>query len=212
MTASTILTMANGKGVDLLNVRVEDIDFRAIAEQLGKEKRFNGATPQCEYSVGQHSVLGTEQIIRDGGTDLDAAYFLLHDAKEFIWKDDTTPKKRALAYRISQRCGVLAEDILKIINGVEDDIDAVIHEAAGLPYPLAPEHARIVKLYDLRMFVTEWRDLMGGIEHPNPKPYENIKPLAERIAIPCWSWAWAEIRWTQLARKLLPALAAGRAA
>jgi hypothetical protein len=48
MTAATILTLANGKGVDLLALKPEDIDFAALAEHLGKEARFNGATPKSD--------------------------------------------------------------------------------------------------------------------------------------------------------------------
>ena len=57
MSARTILTLANGKGADLLNLRPEDVDFAAFAEHLAKEKRFNGATPGLEYSVADHLVL-----------------------------------------------------------------------------------------------------------------------------------------------------------
>ena len=138
MSAATILTLANGKGVDLLDLRVEDVDFTALAEHLGKEKRFNGATPDTEYSVAQHLCLGSDAILKAGGTELEAAEFHIHDCQEGIWKDDPTPKKVAIAERIAQRCGVLADDILErficrrmeeiLTNAVKDDDGIVDRE------------------------------------------------------------------------------------
>lgn len=209
MTAATILTMANGKGIDLLNVRAEDIDFPALAEHLAKEKRFNGATPDVEYSVAQHLCIGTDAIIRAGGTETEAAYFLLHDCQEGIWKDDPTPKKCAIAERVAQRCGVLASDILAVLAAIVDEHDAAIHQAAGLPWPMPEEIARIVKLYDAKMFVTEWRDLMGGIPHPNWTPYDGLQPLRQRIEPVRW-WTEARAQWLTRANRLLPTLRTNR--
>jgi hypothetical protein len=47
-----------------------------------------------------------------GNTTL-AAYFLLHDAHEHTLKDDTTPKKRAIAELASERFGILGEHIFE---------------------------------------------------------------------------------------------------
>lgn len=202
MPADTILTMANLRGFDLLDPHVEDVDFRVVAEHLGKEKRFNGATPDAEYSVGQHSYLGADAILAAGGTRRQAAYFLLHDAKEGFIKDDTTPKKYALARLIERRCGVLASRILECHAELEGGIDRVIHAAAGLPFPLSREDWHAVKRMDLVMFVTEWRDLMHGAPHPNWHEYEGIQPLAQRIQP--LSWAQARAGWLLRAQRLIP--------
>jgi hypothetical protein len=97
VSAATILTLANGKGIDLLDPKPEDIDFDAIAQHLAKEKRYNGATPGLEYSVAEHCARGASAILTATGNTTLAAYFLLHDAHEHTLKDDTTPKKRAIA-------------------------------------------------------------------------------------------------------------------
>lgn len=207
MTA-TFLTLANGRSVDLLNVRPEDIDFEALAEGISKEKRYNGATRGKEYSVAQHLCIGTDAILRDTGDKTLAAYFLLHDLEEGLWKDDPTPKKRALAHRIQERCGVLAGDIIAIIDGVVDEHDAAIHAAAGLPWPMPEEIAKAVKYYDVVMFVTEWRDLMRGFEHPAWKDYAGIRPLEAEIAP--WRWSFAMAEWMKRARKLIPSLQGGQ--
>lgn len=204
MTAATILTMANGKGIDLLDVRAEDIHFPTLAEHLAKEKRFNGATPDCEYSVAQHLCVGADAIEAAGGTETEAAYFLLHDCQEGIWKDDPTPKKRAIAERIAQRCGVLAEDILKVLADIVNEHDGAIHQAAGLPWPMPADILRIVKLYDAKMFVTEWRDLMHDIPHPHWAPYSGVRPLPETIQP--YPWTTARTAWLLRACRLLPSL------
>lgn len=207
MSAATILMMANGKGIDLLNVKAEDINFAVLAEHLGKETRFNGATPDVQYSVAQHQSIGSDAILAAGGTELEAAAFLIHDCPEAFWKDDPTPKKIAIATRIEQRCGVLADDILNVLREIDNEHESAVHQAAGIPWPLPEDACRLVKLYDLIMFVTEWRDLMHGIEHPNPAPYAGVNPLPQTI-VPL-PWAQARAGWLYRANKLLPSLRVG---
>jgi|ERR1051326_1114876 hypothetical protein len=204
MSAATILTLANGRGIDLRNPEVGDIDFAACAEHLAKEKRYNGATPGVEYSVAEHLVRGTDAIIDQTGDRLLAAYFSLHDVHEAVLKDDTTPKKRAIAEECEAQFGVLAEHVLAAFRTLEFRHDLAIHGAADLPWPMPPALAPLVKHWDLVMFVTEWRDLMGGVPHPNWGPYSKIAPVAGKI-VP-WGWQVActalQARW----RALLPAL------
>lgn len=204
MSLATVLTMADGNGVDLLAVKAVDISFKTLAEHVAKEKRFNGATPGVEYSVGQHLCLGSDAILNDGGTELDAAYFLIHDLKEGLWKDDPTPKKKAIAERIAQSCGVTADRILGVLDELEDGIDAAIHQAAGLRFPLPIENQRIVKLYDVKMLLTEWRELMGDIVLPNRLAYDCAGALD--IAIEPWHWTEARDQLLYRARKLIPTM------
>lgn len=205
MTACTILTLANGRGVDLDNPSADDVDFDAYAEHLAKEKRFNGATPNEEYSVAQHLCLGTTAILKATG-DIDLArYFSLHDGHEAVWKDDPTPKKRTIAARVAARCGVLAADILAVLDEIVFDHDVAIHLAAGLAWPMPDSTAVQVKHWDLTMFVTEWRDLMPGVVHPDWTPYSHLVALPERIEP--WPWQVAKRGLIQRWRQLLPALA-----
>lgn len=203
MSAETILTLANGHGVDLNAVTSADVDFATWGEHVAKEARFNGATPDVVYYVGQHLCIGTDAMLRDGQTEA-APYFIVHDLPEAIWKDDPTPKKRTIAQRISQRCGVTSESVLGVLKEIDDEHERAVHEAAGLPWPIPECIHRVVKLYDVTMFVTEWRDLMHGIEHPNWGPYEDVPPLAETIT----PWPWRVARNEYIARcfKLLPSL------
>lgn len=202
--SQTILTLSNGKGIDLVDPKASDIDFTSIAEHLAKEKRYNGATPSVEYSVAQHCVIGADAALADTGSVELAAYVLLHDGKEAFIKDDTTPKKRALASIASKYFGILSEDIIRAFYILEDQFDAVIHRAAGLQWPPSPEMIAAVKAYDLTMFVTEWRDLMRGVKHPAWDEYRGIAPLRDVIKPIDWQCAAFDYR-TRCA-KLLPAL------
>lgn len=204
MSARTILTLSNGKGIDLLNPRPEDIDFDAIAEHLGKETRYNGATPDVQYSVAQHSSIGADAILESGGNATEAAYFLLHDAHEAILKDDTAPKKQALAEIAQEQFGVLATEIVEAFELLTYRHDDAIHCAAGMAWPPSFKMQMVVKKFDLIMFVTEWRDLMHNTPHPNWAPYSGIKPLDNKIdPLP---WAQARAGWLMRAYRLLPAL------
>src|ERR1700733_12790940 len=111
MSNRTVLTLANRKGIDLLAPSTADIDFTVIAEHLSKENRYNGATPNLVYSVAEHSVRGADAIVAETGDRLLAAYFLLHDGAEAFLKDDTTPKKQAVAEIAQQSFGMLAVDV-----------------------------------------------------------------------------------------------------
>lgn len=203
MSARTILTLANGAGVDLLAPTAADVDFDAIAEQLAKEPRFNGATRGRFYSVAEHCCRGADAILAETGADGVAAYFLLHDGHEAFLRDDTTPKKVAIAELAAERFGVLADHIMETFRLLEYRLDAAIHEAAGLPWPVGYSLGVSVKNYDLRMFATEWRDLMAHGEHPDWAPYVGYRPVPEPIGSP-WDWQTAKIAWLRRAHKLLP--------
>jgi hypothetical protein len=71
--------------------------------------------------------------------------------------------------------------VLEAFARLTDKHDLAIHTAAGLRWPPNDRVARAVKFWDLTLFVTEWRDLMGGVEHPDWERYRNIEPLPERI-------------------------------
>jgi len=207
MSARTILTLANGKGIDLLAPTPADYaDFDWQAEHLAKEKRYNGATPGIEYSVAEHAARGAEAILQANGADrLLAAYFLLHDNHESVIKDDTTPKKRALATIAEEQFGTLASVIMEAFSSLEARHDEAIHAAAGLPWPIGADMRSRIKLWDLRMFVTEWRDLMTGFNHPDWAPYQHVEPISKRIDEP-WDWQKAKRTWLFCASQLLPAL------
>lgn len=203
MSARTILTTATGTNIDLRDPAAADIDFAWVAEHLAKEKRYNGATAGREYSVAEHSVRCADAALRFTRDRTLAAYLLVHDGHEATLKDDTTPKKNALAEAASD-FGILREQILEAFARLTDRHDVAIHQAAGLPWPPSPGLQREIKRFDLILFVTEWRDLMNGAQHPAWEPYRAIEPLAETIEPMPWKPACT--LFLQRCRELLPAL------
>lgn len=202
MSARTILTLANGRGVDLRNPKASDIDLDVMAEHLAKEARFNGATPGVFYSVAEHVVRGAGAILAATGDASLAAYFLLHDGHEHVLKDDTTPKKNTIAEEAEAKFGVLAEHVMASFASVTERHDIAIHAAAGLAWPPPSMLVAAIKRWDVIMFVTEWRDLMRGIQHPDWAPYRDIPPLALPI-IP-WPWEVAKAAMLKRCHVLLP--------
>jgi hypothetical protein len=99
--------------------------------------------------------------------------------------------------------------VLSVLKGIDTEHEAAVHQAAGLPYPIPHEIERLVKLYDIKMFVTEWRDLMRNIEHPSWKDYQDVEPLPETIKP--WKWNLAFEQLAKRMRRLLPALRVGSA-
>lgn len=205
MSAATILTLTNGRGIDLLYPNVADVHWPSYAEALAKENRYNGHTPGGVYSVAEHKIRGTVAILRETHNRTVAAYWSLHDAAEGVLKDDPTPKKRAIAAIAREEFGVLGDAILKSFDRLTEIHDRVIHEAAGLAWPVPEEIARAVKHWDRVMFVTEWRDLMNGAVHPEPEAYADVQPLPERIR-PLPDWNAVRSRLLHDWRSLLPNL------
>lgn len=180
----TSLTTVSGRMVDLLNPRPADIDFGDICEQLAKENRYNGATPGVCYSVAEHLSRGGLAVYEASGSDLAAARFLLHDMPESYLKDDTTPKKRAIAATATE-FGVLAPVVLAAFDRMTERFDRAIAAAAGLAWPAPDDIAALVHRYDKIMLNTEWRDLMSI---PHPWPIEPGEEPLVGVTIKPWGW------------------------
>lgn len=206
MNPRTVLTLANGRNIDLLNPKADDYrDLSWAAEHLAKEYRYNGATPGVCYSVAQHTAEGVLTIMAQTGDKTLAAYFSLHDVHEAVLKDDTTPKKRTFAALAEAKFGVLASQVMDAFDDLTDRHDNAIHEAAGLPWPPTPEMVRAIKHFDRVMLVTEWRDLMGGVPLPNAEAYGDVAPLNRKI-VPHNKWQSSAALLCLAWRTYLPAL------
>lgn len=185
MSAPTILTMSNGKGIDLLDPQPIDINFLVIAEHLAKDNRYCGATKGLVYSVAEHSVRCADAALRHTSDGTLAAYLLLHDGHEAFLGDDTTPKKRSIAAIAEQQFGVLAADILRVFDNLTNRFDIAIHEAAGLAWPAPSGIAAAIKRWDRILLATEWQHLMRC-----PPPYDfGVEPLPEPIIPMHWETA-----------------------
>lgn len=206
MNPRTVLTLANGRNLDLLNPVADDYrDLGWAAEHLAKENRYNGATPGLCYSVAQHQCECALTAFAQTGDKTLCAYLSLHDVHEAVLKDDTTPKKRTFAALAEAKFGVLASQVMEAFDDLTDRHDRAIHEAAGLVWPPSPEMVRAIKHFDRVMLVTEWRDLMGGVPLPNAEAYGDVVALQRKI-VPHSKWQSSAALLSLAWKTYLPAL------
>lgn len=206
MNLRTVLTLADGRNVDLLNPQMSDFQpLDWAAEHLAKENRYNGATPGETYSVAQHLVECARVAFNATHDHELVGYLLLHDVHEALFKDDTTPKKRALASIAEEKFGTLASVVLAAFNELTDRCDRAVHEAAGLAWPPSPWIADGIKHWDRVLLVTEWRDLMGGVPLPNAEAYADVRAAAHTI-VAYERWETSRDLLLHMWRKFLPAL------
>lgn len=135
----------SGRRIDPFDPHPDDIDIEDIGHALANTARFTGHT-KAFYSVAQHSVLVTEQVIKSSGfaTMTDAKQALLHDASEAYLCDVARPVKR--------------HPVMAPYREAEARLQAAIQARFGLK----PEMPAAVKTADNRMLVTEARQLLGG--------------------------------------------------
>jgi hypothetical protein len=137
----SIITTFTGRQVDLLHLRVEDVDVIDIAHALAHICRWSGHTREF-YSVAQHSVLVGHRVYARSGSPALALAGLFHDASEAYLGDMASPLKRtawAAGYR-----------------HLECDVMGAVANRFGL----LNEMPRIVREADLELLATEARDLM----------------------------------------------------
>lgn len=211
-----------GRAFDLMAPTADMVDLEHdVAEALAREPRFGGHVRSGPYSVAQHCVLGADAIIAETGSIETARAFLLHDAKEAYIKDQMTPLKEALAVHVglivadevgggeaaremSRRTGELI--FRHALAGLEFNIDAAIHTAAGHPWPLAPDIAARVRQWDLVMLSAERRDLLCKPPKPWHPSVERVPPPRRLGRITVWPWPKAADEWRARLYQLFPHL------
>lgn len=187
MNAPKIWAQAlNGVAFDLINPRVDMVDVETIAIALSRVPRFVGHTLGGIVSVAQHSVEGARAIMRDLDNKPAALAFLFHDAHEAYISDITFPVRQAIEYIINVRTGLFCagEMFRGALADLTERIDTVIHEAAGIDWPLAPDVQAIVKEYDSRMCIAERNARMSPTPYPWGGKY-SVEPV-EGADLSCW--------------------------
>ncbi len=186
MPARDWIQSFSSKVVTPRDLRPDQVTFEDIAHALAQKVRFNGQLAALGYSVAQHCVMGAEQIA--GPFKL---AFLLHEVSEVYLPDVPTPIKSFLSVDIGGLEG-LSDKCLVSWAKLEEIHADVIFAALGLrsirPLIDAPE----VRLMDLRMLMTEKRDMAS----PEPQPWGiDVEPLG--IQIRPWSATESERRFIE---------------
>jgi len=214
----TWMQTADGRAVDLLAPRPEDVDFAGhVAGALGRLARFAGHVPEGPYSVAEHCSVGALAILRDTGNRDLAAAFLLHDAHEAYIGDITRPaaesifvmaRRDAIAEGMASE-GAYAERVARAgLRSIKHGLDRAIHLAAGMEYP-RPWHdvtKDAIVEWDERMLETERRRFLRACARPWPwdcSPPRLVEWPAGRPRLLGWQAAAAE--WLGLLNDLCPA-------
>jgi hypothetical protein len=146
----------NGAQFYLLDPKPKSIHLGDIAHALSLLCRYTGHV-RCHYSVAQHSVLVSRLV-----PPQHALWGLMHDASEAYINDISSPLKHCPEMDFYRR--------------VERVIMGAVCRRFGLPLEQPAE----VRDADLRLLVTEKRDLLGP--SPEPWPVEAThEPLVEHI-------------------------------
>jgi type I site-specific restriction-modification system R (restriction) subunit len=171
-----VITTYTGKIFSLLDPKPEDIDILDIAHAAARLCRFTGHVKKFA-SVAQHSVLASRYV-----DPKFALYALLHDASEPYISDISSPLKRSPEMFLYRQ------------------IEKNIMNAICLRFNLSPEEPKEVKEADMRMLVTEKRDLTNN----NVRwPLEDLyKPFNKKIK--SWSPKKAERKFLERFAELCP--------
>lgn len=175
----------SGKVVTPRDLKPAQVSFMDIPHALAQKVRFNGQLAVPGYTVAQHCVLGTRELLRQK-VDVDVALaFLLHEVSEVYLPDVPSPIKKFLSVEVE----VHDDPIIGYENipwtELENRHANAIFDALGLN-SLRPllNHPHVHDT-DVRMLMTEKRDLMG----PEPQPWGFKELPFDSFVIDVWPFA-----------------------
>ena len=191
---------SDGSVMDLGAPDQELVCFLEIGNALSKIARFNGKNAGIAFSVAQHCVMGAQAILNEGGTRMEAALFLLHDAHEWAIGDWIRPAQKLIDAVGREFYGV--DRLIDAVEICKSHWDEAIYAAAGLPGPEAwtKRQKAVVKAMDDRMCRQEAIALFG------PRAAAQFPALATpRLtgAIKPWPAGKAEERFVASTRTLI---------
>jgi hypothetical protein len=160
---------------DLMN---NDIQILDIAHALSMTCRYGGATKYF-YSVAQHSVYLSEEILKDTHDQFLSFDALMHDAEEAYVGDMKTPLKSMIP--------VFSEIALQVDKGIRQKFAHL---------NLASEMQEKTKEYDRRILLDERKALMIQSEHKWDMESDGTEPLG--IYIEPWSPARAKMEFLEM--------------
>lgn len=185
--------LTNGETMDIAAPFQAAIDFKEMAASLAGIRRFKG----LGIPVAQHLVVGANAILAEGGSEFEAALYLLHDGHEWALGDITRPSEALLA-------GIIGPSAMAAIERAKIYWDGAIYNAAGLPTPGTWQKAWADRVTAMngRMARAEALDTFG----PRAKPHFETcaRPKMKGLLTP-WSKDRAEVEFLEALDRLIPA-------
>lgn len=151
------IRLHSGRKFHFLKPSSRDICIEDIAHNLSRICRFTGASKRF-YSVAEHAVWCSRMAPEEHRFTV-----LNHDDAEFVMGDVNSPLK----------------SLLPQYKAIERQVESVICAKYRIPFPFPA----IVKEIDLRMLVTEMRQLLSR------KDWKKIPFVPFDIELPCWDSA-----------------------
>lgn len=207
----TWLPTETGRIVELLAPVPAVIDFRRdVAPALARIARFTGHVGSGAYPVAQHCVVGCDALMAETGRADFAAAFLLHDAHEYVFNDQTTPVRQAIGKAVEiiarMKLGKIAVEagaaswVDEAVAEIKAGLDRAIYARAGLPVPSGDVLAAVRDM-DNRMCRAERDQFFGKQSRPWHAAIENAKPVRMTGKLAVWAWPKASDQWlARLAR------------
>lgn len=165
-TRTTVVT-ASGRRLDLLNPDPEQVSLGDIAHSLARLARFNGHTiGPLPVNVADHSRL-VEQLLPVNAPPLLRLAALLHDAHEAYVGDVVRPLRAAMQDVLRHSHEMTWIDP---INRIEHSVQAAIHQAVALPWPMPREWVEVIDTADTTALSIEGRMFLPDGDPPIPWP------------------------------------------
>lgn len=185
--------LTNGQTIDIAAPFQTVIDFKEMAASLAGIRRFKG----LGIPVAQHLVVGAGAILAEGGSEFEAALYLLHDGHEWALGDITRPSEMLLA-------GIIGPSAMAAIERAKIYWDGAIYTAAGLPTPGTWQKAWATRVLamDGRMARAEAIDNFGPLTKPHFANW--ARPKMKGLLAP-WSKDRAEVEFLETLDRLIPA-------
>lgn len=195
----------SGRAFPMSGFTALDIDlFGDVAEGLARLCRYGGHVPGNPYSVAQHCVVGADAVMEETRDANIAAYFLLHDAHEFVIGDMIKPVALWLATIANDLYGGSAQTMVEtVLTTAKARLDMAVWRAAGMPPP-AKTYRAVIADFDLRMLATEQRQLLMPAPKSWGKAIDAAKPIQMRGRLTAWPVAKAADEYRDRLAKLCP--------
>lgn len=184
-----------GRAMPLVDPQPSDIHWPDVCYALAHIRRFAGHTGG--YSVAQHTLHALSYVPEEC-----RPYWLLHDAHEYVLSDIPTPVGEAVAQLAERGRPGSGFSVSGALRCLKNSLDYALYSSVGLEWPIPDGIAQVIQQTDLRMLMTERRDLLGPAPMSWGPNFEGVKPFPSIIAAP-WS---AFVSYQKLAlqlRKLL---------
>jgi uncharacterized protein len=145
------------------NMTIDDYIWGLMKPRFNCQTRlaYHPHIVRCLYYVADHCVRHAQAMLDDGCSDEAAYYGLMHESDEVVFADIASPCKVHLSKETRQQIGNWGLSI-----------DALFDVNPNF------EHKRLVKHYDLRMLLTEKRDLMPQCEEETWRDFDQLQGLA----------------------------------